>query len=1026
MIKHEFNNISNWVAIQAIMKKEYKYSFNLSLNKEILNNNDNNISDNNNDFSFLDNFYIKNTRNEYLKSVYFNDIINFNSSYYNDFGNKNYFLQLKKENILFAFNCLHIFLETIKKEYNDFIYVWSFEISDVLKFNFLIGNISLDYSDLQSFLKRIWVKISKIDISFDLNFEKILDLNSVINCLFRLPLKIGYDLSTKQFVSLLRLKFEYKFSYDLFKFVSAKIIEFDKVQIIKNLFNFQLKANTKDIQKELELIYLEKSLKYQSNNKHFFNYFGRLLKSGLYNDFIEYISDLIKNRLKKKDIINHFIISRVISDESLKTLNKTFIYKFLISIFTLFYVHSVNKIKRNKLSFYSQIGKIYYYGHAKKVHDIIFEQLKLLYPNFDSKQTYELLYKNTGLYFITFLSLREYIKIIELADNMIEIDFMSEDILNEFKINKKKIYSQNFPLISEPKHWDLNIKNLNINCSGGLIQNGVNFNIPLGKGNRKNLYTNTGNVIKTINYLQSIPYEIDCMFLDYLNVNLNIIKQNVILLNIDENFDIDVVKIQKQKSFDSKKEVFDRIMNVLNVYKFYKYFYFVYQIDFRGRIYIVSDFLNYQTNKISRSILKYWKKQKISKNDDVVQWLKVITVRKFLGSNKESFVWYVDYFNNNLEKLIIEWIYDRNSFNEFFWLKADEPYHFLSLLFEWFRYYSSDEYFYSGFIMFFDATCSGSQLISLLFGVDKYAKALNLNSATKFDKIQDYYIFVVHEFMNYCNIQHSKKGFFCILNNYDDFILRKLFKKVIMTINYGLTKKGMKFKFKEQLIDLNKLVEWSDYNLKIFVDIFYNFIENLAIVKPLNIVFDYISFLIKNNKDFVMYTSFKGFVIDEKFSDLSINLNYNKKENYKYSYSLSKKNKRKRKQLSLVFFINKRDKLKEIRAFKANYIHHIDSIVVYSSILNSFNDNIELSVIHDCFGIKLLDINNFNKIYRNVLIDFFNENNSFLNWLEYIFKRDISDKNLLNKLLKELDLLKKNYNNSILKNIENSFYIIFP
>jgi hypothetical protein len=164
----------------------------------------------------------------------------------------------------------------------------------------------------------------------------------------------------------------------------------------------------------------------------------------------------------------------------------------------------------------------------------------------------------------------------------------------------------------------MNSKDLNKNCTGGYINNGKNFNIPLGKANNRNLESNSGKVISCVNYLQSISYEIDSMVLSYLNLYKDNIKENNILLNIDENMDSDSIKFQKEKSFKTKIEVFDKIIDILNLYQMANRFYFIYQIDFRGRIYVVSDYLNYQTNKIVRSILRYREKQLIKKDSNAV------------------------------------------------------------------------------------------------------------------------------------------------------------------------------------------------------------------------------------------------------------------------------------------------------------------------------------------------------------------------------------------------------------------------
>ena len=1024
MNKHEFNKIASWVVIPILLKKEFKYFVTLTIKSSLLLEGK--------DIGYLNNFNkITNDRNEYIQFIQKeNNLLLIESSYVNkkteETGDKfslNKVL-LKKENIYFAHECLVKLLKKLEITYKDINYVWSFEISDVCHFNILLSGGEIELIKLRGFLRKEWNTILNVYDIPSTECDNIYDLKASLNYIFKLPLKIGFDESIYSEINCFRNDYEYKFGLEFFYLVVNKIIIFEKCKKIEKMFIFNDHKNSEKQQHRLELLYLERSLKRQKNTKHFFNYFGRLLKKQVYPEFIDYLNKLIKGLHKEKDIISHFIVSRVWIDSKLNT---RIIYKFLISIFTLFYVHSASNIKRNKLYFYNQIGKIYYYGVAKKIHDEILEKLKNLYPDFSSKQTYELLYKNTGMYFMTFFTMFDFLVVNELADNMISINFIENEDIEEYKIKKYKLYSQNFPLLVKPKNWDSKITDLNLNCTGGLLNNGINFNIPLGKGNQRILKSNTGKVIDCVNYLQSISYEIDCMLFDYITYNKDKIKQNNILLNINEVLDNDFIKSQKEKSFNSKLMVFDATLGVLNMFKDINCFYFIYQIDFRGRIYVVSDYLNYQTNKLVRAIIRYNKKQLINKNSEVINWLKVVTVRKFLGSTKESFNWFVNYFDENLEVLIKDWIFNRTDVNEFFWLKADEPYYFLSLLFEWFRFFTSDNNYYSGFIVFFDATCSGSQIISLLLGCDKYAESLNINISSVNTKIQDYYMFVVQEFLDYCELNCKNKSFYSeLLKTYDHNTLRKFFKKIIMTINYGLTKKGMKFKFKEQLVEMNKLDDWSSYNIDQFINLFYSFLENLVLVKSLNILIGYISFLIKNNRDFIVYTSFDGFTFDKKNSDLMIGLNYNKKDYFKYSYSLSKNYKRKRKQMSLVFFNKERNKEKEIRAFKANYVHHIDSIIVYSLINNIESCNIDISTIHDCFGIKLNDIDSFNQQYRNVLIKLFSEEHNFLNWLKYLFKKDISDVELLNALLKELELLRFNRNNSIIINVKQSFYIVFP
>src|SRR5206468_7955190 len=79
------------------------------------------------------------------------------------------------------------------------------------------------------------------------------------------------------------------------------------------------------------------------------------------------------------------------------------------------------------------------------------------------------------------------------------------------------------------------------------------------------------------------------------------------------------------------------------------------------------------------------------------------------------------------------------------------------------------------YIIWFDATCSGSQLISLLTNDDTFLKHLNMTSS-EFNKVYDYYTYIYELFGKIKNINETHS--------------RKIIKKVVMIINYGLNNKG--------------------------------------------------------------------------------------------------------------------------------------------------------------------------------------------------------------------------------------------
>lgn len=104
--------------------------------------------------------------------------------------------------------------------------------------------------------------------------------------------------------------------------------------------------------------------------------------------------------------------------------------------------------------------------------------------------------------------------------------------------------------------------------------------------------------------------------------------------------------------------------------------------------------------------------------------------------------------------------------------------------------------YYSGMCIYFDATCSGSQLISLLFNIDDHAQELNLIPSDENKNMGDFYMKIIYEFRqylvdNHLNISEIDK------NLYKPELWRKMFKHIIMTLSYGLTKQGVLQKLKE-------------------------------------------------------------------------------------------------------------------------------------------------------------------------------------------------------------------------------------
>lgn len=1022
-----------------IIKEKIEWKYFLTLSLMIKNNNNLVLNDIKNDLKInyiLKNGIIENDMNERIIITCENDNkINFKSFWKkeNKLIEKN--LDIEKFKLIFVYNYFELFMNELKKEYKDINYVWSMEIKDMIYYYILITKID-ELENLENKIRSFWNKVFDF-INLNSVIMESVENSKIINFIFKLPVLIGYNENIVGLIDEYLMLNINRLTNDFYEIVLSKKIIYDKYNTIIGITLLEKMKENKEFQNRRELIYIEKSIRKQEITKHFFNYFGRLLKKEVFNIYVKHLIILFENKLnkitdekkRKQDIeFLSFLLMRNRCLKDVNRINNRICYQFLISIFTLFYVHSENEIKRDITGLCIQIGKLFFSGRFEEY----FDALKKTYVFTDKMTEMELknkFFSIIGVSIYTFFDDKKNFPYLTFkrVDNIKVIISFNEnsEIIKELKVTKKKIYSQNFPLFVKPKNWEKLNGSLSDNCTGGLLNNGKLFNSPLSNAKKnRDLKAPSGKIIDSINYLQTISFEIDCFYLDYLNKNKWVIEDKYIKLDIidEKSNNVEFARKIAKLSYDSKKEVWNTTIDLLNFYKVYEKFYFIYQLDFRGRIYVVSDYLNYQTNKICRGILKYHKKFKHTEVD--LFWFKIATTRKFLGSVKQSADWFINYFDKELNKKIINWIYYKE--DNYFWLLADEPFLFLGYLFEWSRYYLFKETFISSMIVYFDATCSGSQIISLIFGFDKYIDSLNLKKSNSSDKIQDYYLAVMNDFLFLCEEKYKKFKFFFLLNKMEKKVLRNIFKKIIMTINYGLTKKGLKYKFIEQLKDYNLYSEWSDYVINMFIKVFYGFLSNLILVKSLNVLKKYLEYIILQDKQFVINTSFKGFIKNSIDSDLVVMFPYYKKEVYKFKYSLSKQKVRKRKKLSLVFSTKVRDLKKEILAFKANFIHHMDSMILYSVLYESMLKNINICTIHDSFGIQLKNINEFNIFYRQCLITLFNDENNFIKYVKYSIKKDVNNEDILNDIYKELELLIKDRNDAFIKDLKNSFYCIFP
>jgi DNA-directed RNA polymerase len=231
-------------------------------------------------------------------------------------------------------------------------------------------------------------------------------------------------------------------------------------------------------------------------------------------------------------------------------------------------------------------------------------------------------------------------------------------------------------------------------------------------------------------------------------------------------------------------------------------FFFPYQLDFRGRVYPVPARLNPQGEDSARAMLEFANGLPIGR--DGGKWLAIHGANMY-GVDKVSFDDRVKWVLDN-ERIITETVvypFDNLSF----WTKADKPFQFLAFCFEWVSYLTHLEEgkFMDSFIsrlpIAMDGSNNGIQNLSAM-GRDVNAAAfVNLIPS---DIPQDIYQLVADRVIeavkaDYNNPDPKRRA---QAYGWEGHITRKIVKRPIMTMPYGVTQYGMIDQIQQELVSM--------------------------------------------------------------------------------------------------------------------------------------------------------------------------------------------------------------------------------
>jgi DNA-directed RNA polymerase len=229
--------------------------------------------------------------------------------------------------------------------------------------------------------------------------------------------------------------------------------------------------------------------------------------------------------------------------------------------------------------------------------------------------------------------------------------------------------------------------------------------------------------------------------------------------------------------------------------------YFPYSLDFRGRLYSLSAYLNPQGDDLCRGLLHFAECKPLGEQGDywlavhganVIDELDGVKVSKLSLNERVQFI-------HDRSAMIRDAAADPLQYD--WWMDLENPWQVLAFCMEWARYLqwveagNAHETFPSALPVMLDGSCNGAQHFAAMFRDEVGGAAVNLIPA---DKPSDLYSNVAARVLEIVERAAAGGDEIAILWNKSGLISRKLVKRPTMTYFYG----SKKFGFRQQLADL--------------------------------------------------------------------------------------------------------------------------------------------------------------------------------------------------------------------------------
>nr|QWO71472.1 RNA polymerase [Termitomyces sp. T70a] len=546
------------------------------------------------------------------------------------------------------------------------------------------------------------------------------------------------------------------------------------------------------------------------------------------------------------------------------------------------------------------------------------------------------------------------------------------------------------PMLSQPREIDskgnyypyINTESTNLHLfEGRLIKS---------KYNVRDLTQGSELLYQGINYLNSMKFQINKLMLNFvLNEWENKESKSFKGVNVYQPIlegDTKDIKMKKLSS-NSKYHLYSNIINLATLYKDQEFYLLVF-VNFRGRIYPLSNYLNYQGGDLARSLILFADGYSEKLNETGIECLNIYLANlasydKLPWNRRLSKVnGVVDDYLDSLRVSKVKYIEDNID-------RITEPFQFMSIMYAKLYHIRNANTLISNPILF-DASCSGIQHIASLTLEKELANNVNVISeatSPKEELPQDFYSYALDKIRT--RLLESD-----IVELRDIKLNRKMIKRSVMTIPYNISMAGIgehlmehfesNWVLKEKFIKIPGEATISGKEVNLNGSMYGNLTKIIYFV------------LTKELPSLKLLTEYFNGMIDI-CTKLNLPVTWVTPAGLKISYT-NMKFESTRIKANLLPSSNKTtiklptdsmDVMSMKRSFMPNFVHSLDAANVHL-LLNSISmKGLPIYTIHDCFAGTPNNMLLLEKMVKEAFIEIYFKDEGYLNKLHKHFMEEI-------------------------------------